>query len=161
MNLSAQPNGIPQIEWFKQKNLLSHYSRDWESKIKVLAKLFFGQPFFLAFRELPSSYGFSSTKVRKEDISGDSSSSYKDISPIKLEPHHMALFNLNYLPKGPISNSATLALRFQHTNLGSSHNLVPVPNIWGHNKCDKRAKMQLEVKFKLLQINLPCNVLSN
>lgn len=62
----------------------------------------------------------------EREISGLSSFSSKDISPIRLGPYpYITPFNLNYLLKSPISNTVTLSgkglrLGLQHTNFGET-----------------------------------------
>ena len=73
------------------RNILSYNSGGWKSKIRMSSVLVPGEPTLPGSQKatllLCSHMAFPLYTHRKREISGVSSSSYKDIGPIRLGPH--------------------------------------------------------------------------
>ena len=82
------------------RNLFSHNSGIWKPKIKVLTG--WSHVFLFGFR-VTTFFPHPQMNYPLCAHSCVSFYSYKDISPVELEPHLDGL-NLNHLLKGPISN---------------------------------------------------------
>lgn len=86
------------------RNLFSHRSGYWRSKIKVSIGLVSVRPLSLACRGPPSSCLHIAFPLRVR-IPG-LSFSYKDSSHIRLSPTHMNSFNVNYLLEALFPNKS-------------------------------------------------------
>lgn len=93
------------------------------SQIKVPTIQLLVRTLFLTYRQPPSCCVFIWQRERVNSLM----SLLTDINPIRLRPHSLTLFNLNYLFKGPISKFSCIlscwGLPLRHMNVEGGHTI--------------------------------------